>query len=566
MIRSVVFKSFLPSLLLCFFINTVVWADINPLTMTTTTPEAKSDSSLKNTVLLTADQKEKLKSPQQTLRSFIEAMDKIKSGATNSFDDALLTIDLSSIDPTLRVLTGKITAERLIGTIDRIAKINFSHVPNYDNGPKWVFRKQTVSIGDKTYDVEIAIAKTADGVWRFTPETVSTIENFYASLSQLKVVEGVTEYRNWGSRIKELMPAWTSEEFLILKKGQWLGLIVLFFLSLATMAFMRFLTTSYLSYKVNQKFLDFEVVDQFKSTRPFGLLAFSVTWLIGIRFLEFDISTLEFFTRASYIMTALFSVWSALKIVDYISLHFEKLAESTSNKFDDVLVPMLKKTSKVLVVAFGAILVAHSLTFDVASILAGLGIGGVAVALAAKDTISNLFGSVTVLMDRPFQIGDYVSLDKNLEGTVEQVGFRSTRLRTPYNSLVTLPNSVLANMAIDNYGMRRVRRYKTFVQVEYSTPLDKIEDFCERLRYLIQLHPLIQKDNAVVSLYEMNSSSIDIMVVVFFVTEEIKIELAERHKFIMDILRLAAEMKVEFAYPTQTLFLDKKTAGLGQNP
>lgn len=544
--------------------SNLLFAEINPLTMTVTS-DKEVESKVSVTESLNSEQKEKLKSPEQTMRTFIQAMDKVKMGLGSSFDEAIMTIDLSEINPTLRQITGKITSERLINTIDRITKINYATVPTYENGPKWYFRKQTVTVGDKNYDVEIAIAKTNDGVWKFTPETVSSIENFYSSVAPLKVVDGVTEYRNWRSQIKDKMPQWTAEEFLTLKKGQWLGLCILFSIALIFLGITRFLATIYLRYKVNQKYLDFGMEDQYKSTLPFGLLVFSLTWLIGIRFLEFDISALGFFTRASYITTAFFMVWSALKLVDYTSLHFEKMASSTANKFDDVLVPMLKKTSKVLVVAFGAILIAHSLTFDVASILAGLGIGGVAVALAAKDTISNLFGSVTVLMDRPFQIGDYVSLEKNLEGTVEQVGFRSTRVRTPYNSLVTVPNSVLANMAIDNYGMRRVRRYKTFVNLEYSTPLDKIEEFCERLRYMIALNPLIQKETAVVYLYEMGTSSIDIMITIFFVTEEQKVELSERHKFISDILSLANEMKVNFAYPTQTVFMNKKNALLDEN-
>jgi MscS family membrane protein len=444
----------------------------------------------------------------------------------------------------------------LINTIDRISKINYNHIPTYQDGPKWFFRKQTVSVGNKNYDVEIAIAKTPSGVWKFTPETVNTIDNFYSSVAQLKVVVGVTEYRNWRSRIKDRMPAWTANEMFVFKKGQWLGLVLLIFMAFISQTVIRFLTSAYLRYKVNQQSLDLRVDEQFKSTLPFGLLAFSLTWLLGIRLLEFDIAVLEFFTRASYILIAVSMVWSALKIVDYVSLHFEKIAAGTANKFDDVLVPMLKTASKVLVVSFGAILVAYSLTFDVASILAGLGIGGVAVALAAKDTISNLFGSVTVLIDRPFQIGDYVTLEKNIEGVVEQVGFRSTRLRTPLNSVVTLPNSVLANMAIDNYGMRRVRRYKTFLELQYSTPPEVIEDFCERVRYLIGLNSLIQSGTSIVALYELKSSSVDIMVTVFFLTEDIKVELRERHNFIIDILKLAKEMNVEFAYPSQKLFLE----------
>ena len=538
------------SLLIC---SHLTFAQVNPLTLTTTT----SVSAKPLDKALSAEEKERLKSPQETMRTFLSAMDKVKAGSTSAFSEAVQTIDLSQIDQPLRTLTGKITVERLINTLDRIAKINYTHIPNYENGPKWYFRKETVTVGDNIYDVEIALAKSSDGLWRFSPETVSSIENYYSSVANLKVVDGVVEYQNWRTRFKDRMPTWTSEEFLMFKKGQWIGLIVLMIFSLGAFTFVRFLTTTYLRYKVNHKSLDFAEKDQFRSTRPFGCLAFSLTWLIGIRFLELDVDMLEVFLRASYILTAFSSVWSALKIVDYISLHFEKVAANTKNKFDDVLVPMIKKTSKVLVVAFGALLVAHSLTFDIASILAGLGIGGVAVALAAKDTISNLFGSVTVIIDRPFQIGDYVSLEKNLEGTVEQVGFRSTRIRTPYNSLVTLPNSVLANMAIDNYGMRRARRYKTFLQLEYSTPLTKIEEFCDRLRYLIQINSTVQKDNAVVSVYEMNTSSIDILLVVFFQTADGTVELSERHNFILEVLKLAEELKINFAYPTQTLHLEK---------
>lgn len=548
MFRSLIF-------LLLFFSCTVI-AQINPLTLSVTA-NTKQEEPKKSAPIDNSEIFLKLKSPQETMRTFIQAMEKVKSGSTGAFNEAMMTLDLSQIDSNARQITGKITAERLINTLDRISKINFAHIPNYETGPKWFFRKQTVNIGDNVFDVEIAIAKTSEGVWKFSPETVSSIENFYTSVANLKVVDGVTEYRNWRSQIKEKMPSWSSEEFLFLKNGQWLALAFLLIFSLGSSALIRFVTTIYLRYKVKQKSLNFNEEDQFKSTLPFGCLAFSLTWLVGIRFLEFDVGLLEILIRLFNILTALFSVWSALKLVDYISLHFEKLASTIGHKFDDVLIPMLKKTTKVFVVAFGAILVAHSLTFDIASILAGLGIGGVAIALAAKDTISNLFGSVTVIIDRPFYIGDYVSLEKQIEGTVEQVGFRSTRLRTPYNSLITIPNSVLANMAIDNYGMRQVRRYKTFLNLEYSTPLSKIDEYCERIRSHIQKNPLIQKDNAIVTLYEMNTSSLDIMLTIFFITGDYKTELSERHKFIYEILKIAEQIQVKFAYPTQTLFIEK---------
>lgn len=502
------------------------------------------------------DVHEKLKNPQTTMRTFIQAMDKVKSGETSAFNAAIETLDLSQIDPPLRNLTGKMTAERLINTMDRIAKINFNQVPVYQNGPKWFFRKQTVAIGDNVYDVEIAINKGADGNWRFSPETVATIENFYTSVAHQKVVQGITEYRNWKTRIKEKMPAWTREDFLMFKKGQWLGLMAILVLSVAMFTLVRALITAIIRLKVRNRSIEMSSDESFASTQPFGYLAFGITWLIGVRFLEFDVDMLEGFVRASYILTAFFFVWSALKIVDYISLHFEKRAEATANKFDDVLIPMLKKTSKVIVVAFGILLIAHSLTFDIASILAGLGIGGVAVALAAKDTISNLFGSVTVIMDRPFQIGDYVILDKGIEGSVEEVGFRSTRLRTPVKSVVTIPNSVLANMAIDNYGMRRVRRFTTTLQLEQNTPVPVMQEFCDRIHYEIQLNPMLLKDEPLVTINELTPTSVNILITVFITTTDYKIEMDEKHKFIKRILELANETGVKFAFPTRKIFME----------
>lgn len=530
-------------------------AEFNPVTMTVTSSKDKHE--IKNGATRESSEfHEKLRNPQETMRTFLSAMDRVKSGKNDAFKEAIETLDLSLVDPQVRNLTGKITAERLINTLDRIEKISYARIPTYENGPKWYFRKQAVGVGEDIYDVEIAISKTTEGDWKFSTETVSTIENFYSSLAHLKVVHGVTEYRNWRIRFKERMPEWTGEDFWILKKGQWLGLFILSFISFSFFSFARFFITLYLRFKVRHKSFELKEKEQYKSTLPFGLLISSLSWLGGIRLLELDAEILEVFTRASYICTAFFSVWSALKIVDYVSLHFQNKAKHTSNKFDDVLVPMLKKTSKVVVVSFGILLIAHSLTFDIASILAGLGIGGVAVALAAKDTISNLFGSVTVIIDRPFQIGDYVVLGKDLEGSVEEVGFRSTRIRTPINSLVTLPNSVLANMAIDNYGMRNVRRYRTMLQLEYTTPLPRLQEFCDRIRYQIQLNPMIQKDDHSVTIYELGPSSIDILLTIFFVTGDPKVELGQRHVFILEILKIAEELEVKFAYPTQTLYLE----------
>ena len=505
---------------------------------------------------------DKLKSPRDTMATFLNAMEEVKARSSNSgyaYNEAIKTLDLSQVKETLRGPFGRLAAERLINTLDRIAVIKLARIPNYSDGPKWVLRKQTLMEGDRAYDVEIAIEKNADGAWRFSTQTVQSIDLLYATVAKQNVLKGTTELTNWRTNLKAAMPKWMGNEIFIFKNGQWIGFIAIFILSLFVLSLIRILLAFYAKKQVRLEFLPTTGDDFYRRTLPFGLLAFSLTWMWLFRFLELDISTFAFLWRAFYILIAITSVWSTLNVVDYIALHFEKRAQESNNKFDDVLVPMLKKSTKVVVVGLGLILIAHSLTFDVASILAGLGIGGVAIALAAKDTISNLFGSVTVIMDRPFLIGDYVILDKGgLEGTVEEVGFRSTRLRTPHQSIVSLPNNVLANMAIDNYGMRGSRRFKTMLCIEYGTPLDKLEEFCERLRYVCKIHQFVDPSTAQVYVHEMTDNSVNILFNVFFNTKDGNIELTERHKMIIEILKIAEELGVKFATPPQLMVTTKE--------
>ena len=177
-----------------------------------------------------------------------------------------------------------------------------------------------------------------------------------------------------------------------------------------------------------------------------------------------------------------------------------------------------------------------------------------ALAFAAKETLGNIFGSITVLLDRPFQIGDSVTIGDH-EGTVEAVGFRSTRIRTFYDSVVTIPNADCVNTAIDNMGRRRSRRFKTVLSVTYSTTPEQLEAFCEGIRELIRQHPMMQKDNYKVYANEFAASSIDIMLYCFFATTDWGISLRERHRLILDIMRLAEKLHVEFAFPTETVHL-----------
>jgi MscS family membrane protein len=250
--------------------------------------------------------------------------------------------------------------------------------------------------------------------------------------------------------------------------------------------------------------------------------------------------------------------------MDVVGNFLQGKADKTENKFDDLLVPLITRALKTMVIVFGLVFVADIFAVDIDKILAGLGIGGLAFALAAKDTISNIFGSLTVLIDRPFQIGDWVTIG-SADGTVESVGVRSTRIRTFYNSLITIPNSELINAHIDNYGARQFRRITATIGIAYDTPPEKIDSFCEGIRELIRKHPYTRKDFYIVSLNEFAAASLGIMLYCFVNTPDWGTELREKHRLFNDIIRLANSLKVEFAFPTQTVYLRNQETPVHDN-
>lgn len=263
-------------------------------------------------------------------------------------------------------------------------------------------------------------------------------------------------------------------------------------------------------------------------------------------------AALRIFVRALAILAIVVSLY---RIVDVLADRMATKAESTDSKLDDQLVPLLRKAMKIFVVLVGALFLLQNLDVNVASLVAGLGIGGVAVALAAKDTIANFFGSLMIFIDRPFQIGDWVKIGET-EGIVEVVGFRSTRVRTFYNSLVTVPNAHFTEAAIDNLGMREYRRTSTVLNLTYATTPQQIQAFCEGVRAIIVANPHTRKDYYEVHFSGFGAHSLDVMLYFFFRVDSWTAELEERHNVYLEILRLAKSLAVEFALPTQTLHLE----------
>lgn len=229
------------------------------------------------------------------------------------------------------------------------------------------------------------------------------------------------------------------------------------------------------------------------------------------------------------------------------------IVSRSQNKMVDHLIPFSTKVVKTVVVVLGFLVVLQSFGLNVMSLLAGLGLGGLALALAAQDTAANLFGSVTILVDSPCKIGDWVKV-KDVEGTIEEIGFRSTRIRTFYNSLVTIPNGTMAKETIDNMGVRPARRIRQVLGLAYETKPETIADFCQQVRTLILQDTRVQADSVVVYFNNFNSSTLDVLVSFHLQVNTGNEELEHQQKIFMGILTIADNMKVELAYPTQTVY------------
>ncbi|MHC4428751.1 MAG: mechanosensitive ion channel domain-containing protein, partial [Planctomycetota bacterium] len=467
---------------------------------------------------------------------------------------------------------GHDVAAKLVGVINRIERVAFWEHPDAADlarSPKaeWLFYPRDSKadhrwLQHRTGEKRIVLAPGKDGHWRFSAQTAADLDDLYDSLSDLDVLAGLTSERDlsFSLWLESKMPrTLVDNEFLQVDLWQWIGLLVLILAGVVLDFFVRFLV-AWISRRIIAK-REGEASRETirRMIRPFGLAAAAAFWLWTVSLLGLPGEVLKVVLPAVRFFAMLALVWAGFRLTDLVGEVAASKAAKTESKFDDLLIPLLRKTVKIFIFIFGLIYIADSLQIEIAPLLAGLGIGGIGFAFAARDTLENFFGSVTVVADRPFQVGDWVQVG-DTEGTVENLGFRSTRIRTFYNSLVTIPNGNLVRAVVDNFGRRKYRRWKTHIAITYDTPPDRIDAFCEGVRELIRLHPYTRKDYYQVWLHQFGDSSLDILVYMFHEAPDWTTELRERHRIITDIIRLANRLDVHFAFPTRTLHMVSETA------
>lgn len=293
-----------------------------------------------------------------------------------------------------------------------------------------------------------------------------------------------------------------------------------------------------------------------KLTRPvvFLILLAFIKIVLPSLFLPLNINNILFL--GVNIMETVFWIYVFLKLVKVFMSIYAIYAETTESKLDDQLIPVLNNFLSGLVVFIGFLKLLTILGVDPVTVVAGASIGGLAVALASQDTVKNLIGTVMIFLDKPFHIGDWIEAGA-VVGTVEKVGFRSTRVRAADTSIFQIPNSALAEMVVNNKGLRAFRRYTTNLGVRYDTPPVLIDAFVKGIRKIIELHPDTRDDAFNVEFAGFGDSSLLILVNVYFKALDWNTEQSSKHKLHMEILELAAALGVQFAFPSTTVMIEE---------
>ena len=287
-----------------------------------------------------------------------------------------------------------------------------------------------------------------------------------------------------------------------------------------------------------------------------GFLVFVVGLEAGVRFLRVSAGVDSLFSTALSVLFILSIAWVVYRLVDVVDEWLKRVTFRTASRMDDMLAPLIRKSLRVTIVILALLQVATTLSDKpVTSLLAGLGVGGLAVALAAQDTLKNFFGSLVILADKPFELGDRIVVDGH-DGPVEEVGFRSTRLRTLEGHLVTIPNGEMANKTILNIGKRPYIRRLANITVTYDTPPDKVLRAVDIVRAILKDHEGSRPDFPPrVYFNDFNDASLNIVMIYWYHPPDYWKFLAFNERVNRQILEKFNEEGIEFAFPTQTVYL-----------
>ena len=415
-------------------------------------------------------------SPRETFSTFLRAVN------DGRLMEAAECLDLSDIPLSARANMGPTLAVKLKALIDRIGRVYFHELPSESDGPRYLWHRGPMG--------RIMLARRQDMAnqgWRFSNSTIAQLDESIKKMIDMPVdptllnQQYIVTLPSWwvapGLRTRMLMPKSMGETIGLLEIWQWLVLgIILFGLFAFYKLFSKFLmVVVYYWFSIQEESTRKKAAFYLSQIGAFFTVGLSLQWM---GFADLPMQLAASFYSFDDLLFGAAAVWGGFGLIDMILLISDHTREEgTVRGFQDLLLPFLSKLVKTSII-IGSLIYVVSCFDDGALMgrfLAGLGVAGLAISLAAQDSLKNLFATMLLIGDRTFSVGDLIQMG-SVEGTVQSVGFRSTRLKTKEDSIIIIPNSNLAGGTIDNLGLRTHRRVHGSITVPvHSNPASVLE-------------------------------------------------------------------------------------------
>jgi MscS family membrane protein len=449
---------------------------------------------------------------------------------------------------------GPVLAFKLKYVIDRIGRVYLQEISNDPDGPRLVLYRGPLG--------RIVLGRHEEHgrkAWGFTTATVRQIEDMFQrsldrppdeKLLNSNHIRLAPEFLNEpGVWLRVHVPAALRYWVLGLQLYQWLGLVVVVLLA-GTLAWLL-RGVALLGIRWFFHWGDARTEQDALGPKLRGLMAvlFILALYKLLKWLDLPAALAADLYVAQKLVFILALSWAGFQIIDLIGLFYHHSEQLRSHRsLGDLLVPFFSTLAKFGLCFFAALYLINQFgqADTVTRFLAGVGIVGLAVSLAAQDSLKNLFGTLLLIGDRSFRIGDRLLIGDK-EGVVEQVGFRSTKLRTPEDSLLILPNGMLASAVIDNMGLRKYRRVRMPFSVAVASPLDKAEALRDGLREYLNAHPSTDHSRVHVHLQRIGKAGIEFEISAYFEAKDLEGEKQAREKLTHEIIRQARALNVELA-------------------
>ncbi len=476
--------------------------------------------------------------PRSSVKGFF------KAARGGDYERAAQYLDLRNLPRRIDKSEGPELARQLKIALDRTLWVELEQISgdpkgNVEDGlPSQRETLGYIKTPEKTVDILLQRIPREDGVliWKFSNRTVAEIPQLYKHFG----------YRPFEEMLSKVFP-----DFTLLGWQLWQWALFLIALPLTYLA--ALLPTWIVGRLVRGR--------ETEMSRKFSLLITGpirvVLWVLFIRaavsYIGVSATGRSLFSAGPLLTIAL--AWVAIRLADLV---FDWWAENLQEKGEEsavVLVQPVRKIAKGLVVLFAALLWLDNIGFNVSTLLAGLGVGGIAVALAAQDTLKNFFGSVMILLDKPFSVGQRVTV-KGHDGVVEDIGLRSTKIRLLTGHQATVPNDQMANIDIENIGRRPHIRRLTNITITYDTPPEKIEKAVNIIETTLDNHEGMEPNFPPrVYFNEFNPYSLNILVLYWYHPPDYWSFLAFSQRVNLQIMREFEKEGIQFAFPTSTTYL-----------